>query len=110
MSWHALVLAVTAGLVLFDCQNVLSRWRGRILTPLAAGSDDYTIVVPVYGHPRYFEGRAELAPLMDRILVALDVGNELMEEFASVLRTEGWRVVCTQVAVPTPPKLMKPKR
>ena len=58
-----LMLAVSAVLVAFDFQNVLSWWRGRVIpVRTSGGSDDYTIVVPLYGHPRYFTNPGRALP------------------------------------------------
>jgi hypothetical protein len=53
-----LVIAVSALHVAFDFQNLLSWWRGKVIEAGADSSTDFTIVVPLFGHPRYFDGRA----------------------------------------------------
>src|SRR5580765_7343652 len=102
------VMMVLAGLLLaFDFQNVLSRWRVRIVAPAAGGSDDFTIIVPVCGHPRYFAGRAELAAYKANVLVALEVTPPIMSSFADQLEAEGWRVGRYVIQPsPNPAKLM----
>lgn len=93
---------ILAGLLfLFDFQNVLSWQRRRVLVPLpSARSEDYTIVIPLYGHPRYFAERHELLPYRDRVLVAMDQRGELMPAFADELEAEGWHVFRTIVGGP----------
>ena len=87
------LMVVLAGLLLaFDFQNVLSWWRVRIVAPATEPSDDFTIIVPVFGHPRYFDGRAELAEYKANVLVALEVTPAIMGAFADALEAEGWRV------------------
>ena len=55
-----LMLAVGAFLLAFDFQNLLAWWRGRTITPGVERSDDFTIIVPLFGRPDYFEGRGRL--------------------------------------------------
>lgn len=107
MSWHLVALIVAVGLFAFDFQNMLAWWRGRTLGPAVTATGDYTIVVPVYGHPRYFDGRAALAGYRERVLVAVNATTQTMREFADLLEQEGWRVARTLVAAPSPPKLMQ---
>ena len=64
-------------------------------------------MVPLYGHPRYFRDRHRLLHLKDRILVAIDVGNDVMERFASDLEAEGWQVFRTRLVAPVPPRLLQ---
>ena len=66
MSQVMLILAI--GLVAFDFQNLLSWWGGRTITPGAESSDDFTIIVPLFGHPRYFDRRAELLRYQPNVL------------------------------------------
>ena len=93
-------------LILFDAQNVFSRWRGRTLAASKRRSKDFTIVVALYGHPRYFAERRQLAALKDNVVVSLDIGGELMPAFADQLEREGWRVHRTLLAEPGPPALV----
>ena len=64
-------------------------------------------MVPLYGHPRYFRDRHRLLHLKDRILVAIDVGNDVMERFACELEEEGWRVFRARLVAPVPPRLLQ---
>src|SRR5205823_2927998 len=79
-------------LLLLECQNLAALWRGWVLDLTDESSDDYTIVVPVYGHPRYFENAKYLWPIRDRALIAVEVGTPIMEEFVTDLAARGWRV------------------
>jgi Glycosyl transferase family group 2 len=94
------------GLVLFDAQNLLAWWRGWTLAAAAGSSDDYTIIVPVYGHRRYFDERSGLEPFRARVLVVVDVAGEGCLELAAELRDQGWRVHTTRVERPNPPRLL----
>lgn len=93
-------------LILFDAQNVFSVWRGRTLGPSKRRSTDFTIVVALYGHPRYFAEREQLLGLKEHVVVSLDLGGELMPAFADQLEEEGWRVHRTRLAEPGPPSLV----
>jgi hypothetical protein len=63
-------------------------------------SSNFTIVVPLFGHPRYFEGRSALLPYQQNVLVALEASSSLMATFAIELEQEGWRVERLHVARP----------
>jgi len=102
-----LVLAVSAVLVAFDFQNLLAWWHGRLVTPGEQRSHDYTIVIPLFGHPRYFDGRAAIAHYRANVLVALEVTPPHMQAFAEELEAEGWRVCRIQMESPNPACLMK---
>lgn len=99
-------LALAAIVLLFDAQNgfaFISRWRVRAG---GARSLDYTLVVPVYGHRRYFEDRQHLAPYRENVLVALDMAGTGMSALADELEAEGWAVHRTRLPVPGPPRLV----
>ena len=50
MTWTAFLLLTV--LLSLDMQNLASRW-GRIISLGDAVSHDYTLVVPIFGDPRY---------------------------------------------------------
>lgn len=104
MSHLALVLAVLV--LAFEFQNVVSWWRGRVLRTTAARSPDFTIVVPLFGHPQYFAGRARLETYRERVLVAMEVTPVVMKEFADELEAEGWRVKRLELTDPNPARLV----
>jgi len=105
MSHVMLILAI--GLVAFDFQNLLSWWGGRTITPGEESSTDFTIIVPLFGHPRYFDRRAELLRYQPNVLVALEVGTPLMAAFAEQLENEGWRVNRIVMESPNPALLIR---
>jgi cellulose synthase/poly-beta-1,6-N-acetylglucosamine synthase-like glycosyltransferase len=105
MSHVMLILAI--GLVAFDFQNLLSWWGGRTITPGAESSTDFTIIVPLFGHPRYFDRRAQLLRYQPNVLVALEVGTPLMAAFAEQLENEGWRVNRILMESPNPALLIR---
>jgi hypothetical protein len=49
-------------------------------------------VIPLFGHPRYLDGREAIAQYRENVLVALEVTPPVMEAFADELEAEGWRV------------------
>jgi hypothetical protein len=100
------VLVIAVILLLFDAQNVLAVSSRRVLRAGDARSDDYTIIVPVYGHRRYFDERDHLAAYRERVLVALDMAGEGMDDLADELEAEGWAVHRTRLPVPGPPALI----
>jgi cellulose synthase/poly-beta-1,6-N-acetylglucosamine synthase-like glycosyltransferase len=107
MSMSLLMIVLAVGLFLFDFQNLLARWRGRTLGPSARGNYDFTIVVPLYGDPKYFANREHLLRYQANVLVAIDVGKPAMEQFAGALELEGWKVFRTTLEHPGPPTLMR---
>jgi cellulose synthase/poly-beta-1,6-N-acetylglucosamine synthase-like glycosyltransferase len=99
-------LAMGVLVAVFDFQNLLSRSRRLVLGPLASGTADFTVVIPLFGHPRYFEGRERLEHLKERVLVAVEVSEARMRDFADALEREGWNVFRVTLADPSPPKLI----
>jgi hypothetical protein len=102
-----LLIAVSLALVAFDFQNLLAWWHGRLVPPGEESSDDYTIVVPLFGDPRYFAGRHQIVQYRANVLVALEIGNRTMQRFACELEAEGWRVVRITMPNPNPAELMR---
>ncbi len=102
-----LLIAVSIVLVAFDFQNLLSWWHGKLVSPGERRSSDFTIVVPLFGHPRYFDCRAAILPYQANVLVALEATPAHMQAFASELEAEGWRVRRIRMHAPNPAKLMK---
>ncbi|HET6691738.1 MAG TPA: hypothetical protein VFG74_12835, partial [Miltoncostaeaceae bacterium] len=101
-----IVLAIAIVLLLFDAQNILAVSSRRVLRAGDVRSDDYTIIVPVYGHRRYFDERGHLAAYRERALVALDMAGHGMDDLAAELEAEGWAVHRTRLPVPGPPALI----
>jgi hypothetical protein len=102
-----LMLVVAAVLVVFDFQNLLSWWGGRTIKPATEASYDFTIVVPLFGHPRYFDRRSDLLGYQGNVLVALEVSAPVMADFAYQLEREGWRVERLVLQDPNPAELLK---
>jgi hypothetical protein len=103
----ALLIVVSVVLVAFDFQNLLSWWHGKLVSPGERSSSDFTIVVPLFGHPRYFAGRAAILRYQANVLVALEVSPAHMQAFAAELEAEGWRVCPIRMEAPNPATLMK---
>ena len=100
-----LPVAFAIFLVAFEFQNLLS-WRGgRTIKPGRETSQDYTIVVPVFGHPRYFEPD-RLRAYRHRVLVAMEISAPLMADYADALEADGWSVARLVLADPNPAALL----
>jgi cellulose synthase/poly-beta-1,6-N-acetylglucosamine synthase-like glycosyltransferase len=103
------VFAFSAALLLlaFEFQNLLAWWRGRTLSVAEHSTDDYTIVVPLYGDPRYFSARASLSALRARVLVCCEVSSALMAAFADELERDGFTVLRITDRCPNSASLMR---
>jgi cellulose synthase/poly-beta-1,6-N-acetylglucosamine synthase-like glycosyltransferase len=100
-----LLLAAAICLIAFDFQNLLSWSGGRTIKPGPEKSQDFTIIVPVFGHPRYFVSE-RLLRYRHRVLVAMETSPPSMAEFADKLEAEGWRVERLVVTDPNPALLV----
>ncbi len=89
MTWSALLLLGV--LVSLDMQNLASRW-GRVIPLSDETSADYTLVVPIFGDPKYFRNGDYLHQFRDQTLLAVNVDGPKMERFVIELREAGWRV------------------
>lgn len=89
MTWASVLLLTV--LLSLDMQNLASRW-GRVIALGQEVSRDYTLVVPIFGDPRYFRNGHYLARNRDNVLLAVNVDSPKMERFADELRSQGWRV------------------
>jgi len=86
-----LTITIAAVLVAFDFQNLLSWWHGKLVTPGERVSWDFTIVIPLFGHPRYFEGRDAIARYRRNVLVALEVTPPEMQRLQHSWRARAGR-------------------
>jgi cellulose synthase/poly-beta-1,6-N-acetylglucosamine synthase-like glycosyltransferase len=96
-------------LFVFDFQNLLAWWRHwtvRVPT-VGEGSDDFTVIVPVFGHPRYFANAEALAPFREHVILALEISSHAVADLADQAEADGWRVVRVSVAEPNPTKLIR---
>jgi hypothetical protein len=98
-----LMAALALFLFGFDFQNLLSLRRRKVLVAGERRSNDFTIVIPLYGHPSYFAGRGRLHEYKQRVLVAIEIGAPIMAAFADQLEAEGWRVFRTTMKEPPGP-------
>lgn len=101
MSWFFL-------LILWDLQNLLSVFRKAVSLDLdAPPSRDFTVVVPIYGHPRYLANLEHLEPVKTNVLVAIDQGQDVMVAFSDELEAQGWRVCRVRCETTVgPPEIM----
>ena len=93
-------------LLAFEFQNLLSWYRGRVISPGEDESRDFTIVIPLYGDPRYFDCRTGLTLYRDQVLVAMEVTPPKMAAFADQLEEEGWHVCRLVMEKPNPAVLL----
>ncbi len=89
MTWGTLLLLFV--LISLDMQNLASK-LGRIIALGDATTDDYTIVVPIFGDPKYFRNGDYLRVYRKNALLAVNIDSPEMEQFVQDLRAEGWRV------------------
>jgi hypothetical protein len=103
------ILAVAVSLVLlaFDFQNLLAWSRRKLVVLDGRRSWDFTIVIPLFGHPRYFDGRDAIAPYRNNVLVALETTPAHMRAFADELEAEGWNVCRLVMERPNPAELLQ---
>lgn len=99
--WLALA-AIAVGL---DMQNIIAPLR-HVLVPEREASEDYTIVVPLFGAPSYFRNREEIEPYRSHVLLAIDVRRAPMRRLADELERDGWRVRRCRPRVASPPALV----
>lgn len=94
--------------VLLDMQNMIAPLR-RIIRLGDDVSDDFTILIPLYGDPKYFRNGEFLAPYRTNVLLLVNVDGDKMAEFADALERDGWRVFRTHFAhKPCPPEMVRP--
>ena len=101
MSIAALFLA----LLLFDAQNLLSRCR-RVLRPSSARSDDFTVLLPIYGDARYFANVEYALSLRPNVVLVVNATTAPMRAFADAQEADGWRVHRTHLEQPSPPAMI----
>jgi cellulose synthase/poly-beta-1,6-N-acetylglucosamine synthase-like glycosyltransferase len=89
LTWSTLVLLGV--LVSLDMQNLASRWA-RVLSLGEETSSDYTLIVPIFGDPKYFRNGDYLRRFRERTLLAVNVDSPKMQQFVAELRAQGWRV------------------
>jgi len=92
-------------LLAFEFQNLLSWGGGRTIKPGPQKSQDFTILVPLFGHPRYFDPE-RLLRYRHRVVVAMEISAPLMEEFADELEAGGWNVERLRMEDPNPASLV----
>jgi cellulose synthase/poly-beta-1,6-N-acetylglucosamine synthase-like glycosyltransferase len=95
MTWSALVFLGV--LVALDMQNIASR-LGRVIALGPETSADYTLIIPIFGDPKYFRNGEWLAQYRRNALIAVNVDSKKMERFVLELRHAGWRVHASRLA------------
>ncbi len=87
----AAVAIVIPLLALLDAENLFSRFR-RALSPAEGPSDDFTILVPLYGHPRYLKNSAYLERHKPNVMLVVAATTPELRRFALRKAAAGWRV------------------
>lgn len=106
--WQLVFIGLPLFVVVMDSRNILYHWRSRVLDPAVSACWDFTLIVPLYGDPKYFVGREELARYYKaQALIAMDVGPAKMKDFADELERDGWRMHRSTNARPTIPVLLE---
>ena len=78
-------------LLAFDCQNLISRFRHAVSLE-DESSEDYTILVPLFGNPDVLSNLEFLQKHKERVLLVLNTTNERMSSFAEQMENDGWKV------------------
>jgi hypothetical protein len=81
-------------LTLFDLQNIVGHPK-KPLVPHET-SDDFTILVAIYNHPKYFKNKKNLSKYKKNLLLCIGVGNEIMSRFAKECKRKGFKVFESQ--------------
>lgn len=77
-------------LTVLDAQNFVNNFKQPV--PLGEPNEDYTILVPIFGDPKYFQNRDHLLPLKERVIVCINTSNDTMKQFAEQCRQDGFGV------------------
>ncbi len=78
-------------LALLDAENLVSRLRPALALG-EASSDDYTILVPIYGNPRYLLNGKFLRRHKAHVILVVNTNTAVMRRFATRRLASGWRV------------------
>lgn len=100
-------LAAAGLLFLLDFQNLLAYWHGRTLRPAEEAEEDFTVVVPLFGHPRYFTARESLEPMKRSVLVVCEVTPTAMAAYADELEAAGFGVLRVSEQAPSSVSLIR---
>ena len=94
-------------MVAMDLQNVVAYFRRGVRLG-AESTDDYTIMVPIYGTPEYMTNLEFLKQYKANTLIVANTTTKEMSDWADGLETEGWRIHRTFIQhLPRPSVLMK---
>lgn len=90
-----LTIGIVILLLAFDLQNLIARFRHAV--PLTTeSSQDYTLIVPLFGNPRVLTNLPFLTKHKPFVLLVLNTTNQIMSTFADHMEDEGWRIHRTQ--------------
>lgn len=101
-------------LMLFDLSNLLSLFRKIIQVDVwLPESNDYTILVPIYGSPAYLQNIEFLRKVKSNTVIVVETSVAGMTEFADDLAADGWRVhrvICYSLPAGPPEMLLSALR
>jgi hypothetical protein len=83
-------------MVAFDLQNLLVFARRSVSLP-SRSSEDFTILVPIYGKPEYLANVAFLEGYKERVLIVANCTTAEMATWADGLEGDGWGVCRTYI-------------
>jgi len=80
--------------VIFDCKNLLSRFK-KPFKPSEISNPDYTIIVPIFKNPRFLKNLDYLKRFREKVMLCTidDPENTEMMAFLTQLRAEGFRII-----------------
>ncbi len=84
------MILVLSPLLLFDLQNIINHPKKPV--PLGPKCDDYTILVPLFGDPKYFKNKEHLNQYKEHVVLCINVRTKKMLNFANKCKKDGFRV------------------
>lgn len=94
-------------MVAFDLQNTVAYFR-RGVRPGTRSTDDFTILVPIYGSPEYLTNFGFLRRYKANTMLVVNATTERLVQWADGLEDDGWRIHRTFFpGKPTPPVMMR---
>lgn len=105
MNWSLVALA--AAFILLDMQNVLVPLRRVLHCTDLRTLEDFTIIVPIFGHSRYWQNREYLERYpRENVLIAVNVTTSELQEAYRKWSEDGWNVYCTSIQERLAPSAM----
>jgi hypothetical protein len=94
-------------MVAYELQNLAAYFRKGVKLGTQS-TDDYTILVPIYGAPEYLANLGFLKRYKANTLILVNATTKRMADWADSLERKGWRVYRTFITHNVaPPQMMK---